>query len=138
MSNDPSFTLSQEFVIQRPEPLPAFPIAYIEWNFLKSKISALSYKLNWHMEIGAALIGVAVSTSVAILIAGAIASAPQSETVSRAITIAWAVVGVAVIVAVVCIHFACQKEEVKRGHASEIVDHMEIIQTRYPLASNED
>ena len=131
MSNDSSYKISQEYVVQQPKSVKAYPIDCNEWDFLKNKIGALSYKRNWHMALGAALIGVALTTFVAIVIAVAIPSAPKSQTLFISIVIACAVLAISVIAAVLCIHFAFQKEEVKKSHASEIVDHMEIIETRY-------
>jgi len=132
MPNDTPYKLTQGYEVLSPKSGQAYPILCDEWDFLKEKINDLSYQLNIYMECGFALIGIALSTFVAI-ITGAISSPNTSQSTTNLLIVAWAVVIVSMLVGALCIIFAFEKEKIKKQKASEILSQMEIIEKRYEM-----
>ena len=130
MSNDSPYKLSQGYEVLPPKSGKAYPILCDEWDFLKTKINSISYKLNIYLELGFLFVGISFSTFVAI-ITGAISSENPTQSKSLFVIIAWAIVVTTIIIGLIFLFFAYEIEKIKKQRASEIVSQMEIIEKRY-------
>ncbi len=86
-----SFTVSQELVIENPEPCKGLPISHYEWSTLKTKVELFRKKKSFMdscgwKDVGMVFLGVTLTTLVSLWLPG------YSSFYVKAI--AWAVLGV--------------------------------------------
>jgi hypothetical protein len=123
--------MSQGFDVLQPKSGRAYPVPCDEWDFLKSQLGRASGAPWIYQTIGSLLAGAAITTLVTIII-GALPSPAQSS----AIIIAWAVVAVGAICAVLCFFFASQQGKMQSVQILDVVKQMEIIERRYESAGD--
>ncbi len=122
--NDQPFQISRGFEVLQPKSGKAYPVPCEEWNLLKTKIDDISQSNEFYNDGGWALLGIALSMFISILM-----GAYQQPI----LTVAWAVVAVTTISGGLCLWFAHQMKKNKKTQASEVVTQMEIIERRYQL-----
>jgi uncharacterized membrane protein len=120
--NENPFQISQGYEVLPPKSGKAYPVPCDEWSLLKSKIEDLSEKNELYNDASWALFGVTLSTLVSVLVGS------FSQT---ALIIAWSVIVVTLICALLCLHFASRMRRVRKTQASEVLTQMEIIERRY-------
>lgn len=123
MSKKSSFRLIQGYDVMFPRTGKAYPILCEEWDYLKKNISLISNIPNIHFIIGSILIGSCITTLITIFTGNFLNS--------EKLLVAWAVVIVTLIIGVYSFIIACQHQKVTKKKASDIVDHMELIEKRY-------
>ena len=118
--------LSTGLDVLRPKSGNAFPIPCAEWDFLKGKLKKVSVRSFDFQDLASLLGGVALSTAAA-LVTGTLPAYPQSQ--SR--LIAWSVVVVTSICALVALLFERNRREIQVDYVQEVVLQMEIIEERF-------
>ncbi|MBI2175022.1 MAG: DUF3395 domain-containing protein [Candidatus Omnitrophica bacterium] len=126
MTEPGPFRMSQGYDVLQPKTGRAYPVPCDEWDFLKRKLGQVSTSPWLYHTIGSLLGGAAISTLVTILFG----TFPPASS-SPAIIVAWAVVAVCGICAVVCFFFADQQRKVQVVQVSDVVTQMELIERRY-------
>jgi hypothetical protein len=114
--------MSQGFDVLQPKSGEAYPIPCDEWEFLKSKIRAMSDAPWLYQILGSALVGASISTLVAILF---------TTLTDRQVIVAWSAVAVTGLCGAVTLLFAQQQKGVRQIQASDVLTQMEIIEKRY-------
>jgi hypothetical protein len=114
--------MSQGFEVLQPRSSQAYPIPCDEWEFLKTKISAMSGAPWFYQTFGSALVGAALSTTLALLFANL---NPTQQ------IIAWSAVAVAGLCGGTTLFFAHQQKGIRLVQASDVLTQMEIIEKRY-------
>lgn len=126
MTEPTTFHMSQGLDILTPRTGEAYPIPCHEWDVLKDRITALSSEPWFFHTIGSALLGVALSTLITILLGTFSASAEHNAAI-----IAWATVAVTSLSGALCLYFANKERAVQRIRAADIVTQMELIEQRF-------
>ncbi|MHB1570445.1 MAG: hypothetical protein ACYCUI_15795 [Vulcanimicrobiaceae bacterium] len=126
MNNEVPYQLSQGLDVLRPKSGEAYPIPCEEWTMLKGKIGKLTSEPWFFQSLGFLLLGVAVSTFVAIIL-----DTFQLPAQQLALDIAWSVVAVTAICGLACLYFANKERGVHRERASDVVAQMDLIEKRY-------
>jgi len=129
MTSEPSFKMSQDYELITPKKKRAYPILVEEWEHLKSKIRKIRDNANLYHTIGSILLGVAGSALVAALTL----ELPKAEggRTPMPIIIAWFTFVAALISGLLSLFFANTQREVQSTSASEVIEHMELIERRY-------
>lgn len=122
-NNKNKFNISQEFEIIPHQKGKAYPIGVKEWDFIKMKISEISININNFHKIGFLLFGVSASCFITII-------ATEFKTDSSKY-LTWAIFGVSLIGGLLSVSFARDKHKQENAKPSEIVNHMELIESRF-------
>jgi hypothetical protein len=121
-----SLALSQGYVVLAPRSGEAYPIPCEEWEFLKSKLRAISSGAWFFQTLGSALVGASISTGLTVLF---------TAVTERQAIIAWSAVVATMLCGVLSLVFAHQQKTVQRVLASDVLVQMEIIEKRYERVS---
>lgn len=127
-NQESSFRVSQGYDVIPPRSGPAYPILCEEWDYLKSKISQISDEALTFHKVGWLLVGASLSTFIAILTGS---FAPAQGAPPTRLTVAWAVVAVALICGLLALYFSRQQRQVTRVKSSDVLKQMELIEKRY-------
>lgn len=61
MSENSKYSISQDLEILPPKKGKVYPIPVSDWKLIKTKISEITFKINWLTNIGSILIGASLS-----------------------------------------------------------------------------
>ncbi|PHQ86183.1 MAG: hypothetical protein COB65_01500 [Thalassobium sp.] len=118
-----SFNVSQEYEIIPHQKGQAYPIGVKEWEYLKNKIKEVNIQINNFHTIGYLLLGASVSCLITII------ATDFANDTSKYLT--WAIFGVTAICGLLAIYFAKDKHQQESAKPTEIVNQMELIESRF-------
>jgi hypothetical protein len=123
------FNVSQKFEIIAPQTGKAYPIGLKEWNFLKKKIKEIKVEINNFHAIGYLLLGASASCLITIL-----ATTFQDD---KSKYICWSIFFVTLIGGFLSIYFATDKHKQESAKPQEILNQMELIESRFEEQEDE-
>lgn len=126
MEQNSGFQMSQGYDVLPPKSSRAYPIPCDEWDLLKIKIQSIASPPAFFSNVGAVLIGAAITTFITILTGAYSDQAKQYELV-----VASAVVVVCLISGILSYIFSRLQQNTRRVLAGEIISQMELIEHRY-------
>ena len=129
MTNEPSFTMSQDYELVPPQKKRAYPILIEEWEHLKKKIHSISDNANIYHTIGSALIGVAGS---ALVVALTFDTQPaDNSSTPTSILISWFIFVSALICGGLSLFFGRTQRKVQNSNTNDVIEQMNLIEKRY-------
>lgn len=126
--NGNKFNVSQEFEIIPHQKGKAYPIGVGEWNHLKAKIKAISVDVNTFHTIGFSSLGACASCLITIF-----ATDFKSNT---SLYLIWSVFVVTLLTGLLSIYFSNDKHKQEIAKPKEIIDQMELIESRFENANH--
>jgi len=129
MSDEPTFKMTQDYELVRPLKKRAYPILIEEWEHLKDKIRGICDNANLFHTVGSVLLGVSGSA----LIAALTLNIPTNTdgTTPMPIVLSWLICAGALICGALSLFFGHHQRKVQNSTASDVVEHMELIENRY-------
>jgi hypothetical protein len=118
-----NFNVSQEFEIIPHQKGQAYPIGVKEWEYLKEKIKLVSIEINTFHTIGYLLLGASASCLITIIATDFTYDKSKYQT--------WAMFGVTLICGLLAIFFAKDKHKQESAKPNEIINQMELIESRF-------
>jgi hypothetical protein len=118
-----NFNVSQEFEIIPHQKGQAYPIGVKEWEYLKEKIKLVSIDINTFHTIGYLLVGASTSCLITII------ATDITDVKSKYLT--WAMFVVTLICGLLAIFFAKDKHKQESAKPNEIINQMELIESRF-------
>jgi hypothetical protein len=118
-----NFNVSQEFEIIPPQKGQAYPIGVKEWEYLKEKVKQINIEINNFHTIGHLLLGASASCLTTII------ATNFNDDKSKYLT--WALFGVKLICGLLSIIFAKDKHKQESSKPNEIINQMELIESRF-------
>lgn len=118
-----NFNVSQEFEIIPPQKGQAYPIGVKEWEYLKEKVKQINIEINNFHTIGYLLLGASASCLTTII------ATNFNDDKSKYLT--WALFGVTLICGLLAIIFAKDKHKQESSKPNEIINQMELIESRF-------
>ena len=125
MSGEASFNLSQDYKLITPKTKNAYPIFVEEWEYLKTKITAIADESNWFHTIGSIALGVSGSTFLTILTI----TLPESDKTTYIML--WALFGISLFGGILSLFFSYSQNKYKETRKEEIIEQMNIIEKRF-------
>ena len=129
MSDDPKFTMSQDYELMLPKKKRAYPILIEEWEYIKDNINSIKDDANLYHTVGSVLLGIAGSALVAALTI----NIPTLESGQTPIVIAWSIFSSAFISGCLSLHFGKSQRKVQSLNKNDVIGHMKIIEKRYEV-----
>ncbi|NQT96573.1 MAG: hypothetical protein HQ562_02410 [Candidatus Marinimicrobia bacterium] len=129
MTENTTFTISQDYELICPQKKLAYPILVEEWAFLKEKIRNIKDSANFFHTIGSILFGVAGSS----LLAFFTYDKPESVTLAynTRIVITLAIFGVTAICGSFAFYFGRKERDNQNISSTEVISQMNLIEKRY-------
>lgn len=122
-NNKNNFNISQEFEIIPHQKGKAYPIGVKEWGYIKKKICEINIEVNNFHAIGFLLLGASVSCLITIF------ATDFKTNSSKYLT--WTIFGITFIGGILSVYFARDKHKQESAKPSEIVNQMELIESRF-------
>jgi hypothetical protein len=129
MNTESPFRISQGYDVIQPRSGKAYPILCSEWKYLKNIVSQVKDEALKFHTMGTLCLGASLSTLISI-ITGSYSPAKPDDAPTRLI-IAWASFCVLVLVGISAIFFSRKQREVTGIKAKNVVEQMELIESRY-------
>jgi hypothetical protein len=117
------FNVSQKFELIQHQIGKAYPIGVMEWTFLKKKIKEINNEVSNFHAIGFLLLGASASSFITIF-----ATKFQDD---KSEYICWGIFWVTLIGGVLSIYFAFDKNKQESTKPQEILNQMELIESRF-------
>lgn len=117
------FNVSQEFEIIPHQKGKAYPIGVKEWDFIKKKINEINIEINNFHSIGFLLLGASFSCLITII------ATDFNEDAYEYLT--WTIFGISLIGGILSIYFSNDKLKQESAKPKEIVNQMELIESRF-------
>lgn len=117
------FNVSQEYEIIQHQKDKAYPIGVKEWNFLKEKIRRIKVQVNNFHAVGFLLLGASASCLITVL------ATTFSDDKSK--YLCWSIFFISFIGGVLSLFFAKDKHKEAVQKPQEIIDQMELIESRF-------
>ena len=124
------FNVSQEFEIILHQPGKAYPIGLKEWSFLKKKIKEINIEVSNFHAIGYLLLGASISCIITILV-----TKFQDD---KSKYFCWGIFWVTLIGGLLSIYFAFDKHKNEIAKPLEIINQMELIESRFESQDSEN
>ena len=124
------FNVSQEFEIIPHQRGKAYPIGVKEWAFLKKKIKEINIEVSNFHAIGFLLLGASASCFITIL-----ATTFQDD---KSKYICWGIFWVTLIGGLLSVYFASDKHKQETAKPQEIINQMELIESRFESQDDEN
>ena len=133
MTNPPaSIKMSQGYDVLKPKSDHAIPVPCNEWDVLKKNIKDATTDPWFFHTTGSILIGASLATLISI-VTGTI----SSQSIANAIVIAWAVTIVCGLTGIACLYFAHKERGVHRQRNQNVVEQMQLIESRFDRPVNQ-
>tara|TARA_Y100000815_G_C13196199_1_gene444932 strand:- start:161 stop:562 length:402 start_codon:yes stop_codon:yes gene_type:complete len=127
--NQNNFSVSQEYELMSHQKGKAYPISINEWDFIKTKLKSINIKVNDFNKIGFLLLGASVPCLITLI------ATEFKEVHYKYLVIA--LFFIFLVCGILSLYFSKEKHKSESAKPTEILNHMELIESRFESNSEE-